>query len=91
MLGFPTVTPTYGLYEVIDPETGDLTVAQEKRVHFGAGLAAFRLRDYARAQRMFARVIDEFGPDGPALFYLELCVRFGSLPPQDPWDGCVPL
>ncbi|MGH8583290.1 MAG: adenylate/guanylate cyclase domain-containing protein, partial [Gammaproteobacteria bacterium] len=87
----PGTSRAIDLYEVIDPETGDLAVAQEKRVHFGAGLAAFRLRDYARAQRMFARVIDEFGPDGPALFYLELCARFGSLPPQASWDGCVPL
>ncbi len=87
----PGTTRAIDLYEVIDPETGDLAVAQKKWLRFGAGLAAFRLRDYAGAQRIFTRVIDEFGQDGPAHFYLELCARFVSLPPQASWEGCVRL
>jgi adenylate cyclase len=53
----------------------------------GAGLAAYRARDWAGARRAFEGALELYPADGPATVYLERCARLAEAPPAADWDG----
>ncbi|MGH8488468.1 MAG: CHASE2 domain-containing protein, partial [Gammaproteobacteria bacterium] len=79
------------LCEIVDPEISTLRSTEHKHLYFNAGLTAFKLQDFDQAQQIFETLLEEFGDDGPARFYLDLCRQFETVPPQLPWTGCVRL
>ncbi|MGH8545320.1 MAG: tetratricopeptide repeat protein, partial [Gammaproteobacteria bacterium] len=64
---------------------------EHKHRYFKTGLTAFKLQDFDQAQQIFETLLKEFGDDGPARFYLDLCRQFETVPPELPWTGCVRL
>jgi adenylate cyclase len=54
---------------------------------FSDALAAFRERRWSDAEEKFLEAESRFGQDGPSRFYLELCARYRTHPPAEPWDG----
>ena len=79
------------LCEIVDPEISTLGSTERKHRHFNAALTAFKLQDFDQARQIFETLLKEFGDDGPARFYLDLCRQFETVPPQPPWTGCVRL
>ena len=79
------------LCEIVDPEISTLGSTEHKHRYFNAALTAFKLQDFDQAQQIFETLLKEFGDDGPARFYLDLCRQFETVPPQPPWTGCVRL
>ncbi len=79
------------LYEVLHP--GVLTgVDLDRRcLYFDSGLTAFQQQDWVQAGEIFEALIEGYGADGPAHFYLDLCRRYAHTPPEPPWDGAVRL
>lgn len=79
------------LYEVLHP--GALTGVDLGRrcLDFHGGLTAFQQQDWVQAREIFATLIEDYGADGPAHFYLDLCRRYARTPPDAPWDGAVRL
>ncbi len=56
-----------------------------------SGLTAFQQQDWVQAGEIFEALIEGYGADGPAHFYLDLCRRYARTPPKPPWDGAVRL
>ena len=79
------------LCEIVDPEISTLGSTEHKHLYFNAALTAFKLQDFDQAQQIFETLLKEFGDDGPARFYLDLCRQFETVPPEPPWTGCVRL
>ncbi len=79
------------LCEIVDPEISTLGSTEHKHRYFNAALTAFKLQDFDQARQIFETLLKEFGDDGPARFYLDLCRQFETVPPQPPWTGCVRL
>ena len=79
------------LCEIVDPEISTLGSTEHKHRHFNTGLTAFKLQDFDQARQIFETLLKEFGDDGPARFYLDLCRQFETVPPQPSWTGCVRL
>ena len=79
------------LCEIVDPEISTLGSTEHKHRHFNTALTAFKLQDFDQARQIFETLLKEFGDDGPARFYLDLCRQFETVPPQPPWTGCVRL
>ncbi|MGH8588748.1 MAG: CHASE2 domain-containing protein, partial [Gammaproteobacteria bacterium] len=79
------------LYEVLHP--GVLTgVDLDRRcLYFDSGLTAFQQQDWVQAGEIFEALIEGYGADGPAHFYLDLCRRYAHTPPEPPWDGAIRL
>ncbi|MCF8049962.1 MAG: CHASE2 domain-containing protein, partial [Desulfobacterales bacterium] len=54
---------------------------------FEAGLAAFRQRQWDRAESLFSEVLDRIADDGPSLCYLDRIEALRKHPPAKDWDG----
>lgn len=54
---------------------------------FGEGLALYRQREWARAERCFLRALAANPADGPSRIYLERCGIYRDAPPPREWDG----
>ncbi len=54
---------------------------------FEAGLAAFRQRQWDRAESLFSGVLDRIVDDGPSLCYLDRIEALRKHPPAKDWDG----
>jgi len=87
----PGTSRAVALCEIIDPEISTLGSTEHKHRYFKAALTAFKLQDFDEARQIFETLLKEFGDDGPARFYLDLCRQFETVPPERPWTGCVRL
>jgi adenylate cyclase len=58
---------------------------------FADALVAFRRRSWDEAEDKFQQLIELSTNDGPARFYLSLCVQYKHNPPEDGWDGVIVL
>lgn len=87
----PGTSRAVALCEIVDPEISTLGSTEHKHLYFNAALTAFKLQDFDQAQQIFETLLKEFGDDGPARFYLDLCRQFETVPPEPPWTGCVRL
>ncbi|MBF0108879.1 MAG: CHASE2 domain-containing protein [Magnetococcales bacterium] len=59
----------------------------ELLVHYNAGLAKYRERNYQEAITLFEKALAIIPGDGPAKTYLERCQEYLSNPPPADWDG----
>ncbi len=58
---------------------------------FSSILGTFRGRSWAEAEKRLLETIERFGKDGPSLYYLKLCKEYQQSPPDESWDGVVPV
>jgi adenylate cyclase len=54
---------------------------------YGAGLAAYRRRDFAAAISLFRQVLEARPSDRPAHIMLERCSRYLEAPPPEGWEA----
>ncbi|MDP2132935.1 MAG: GAF domain-containing protein [Sulfuritalea sp.] len=54
---------------------------------FGTGLALYRQREWAAAERCFRTALAGHPEDGPSRIYLDRCRFYGKEAPPDDWDG----
>ena len=54
---------------------------------FSEGLALYRQRNWAGAERCFLRALAANPADGPSRIYLERCGIYRDAPPPREWDG----
>ncbi len=59
--------------------------------HYGAGLAAYRARNWAEARRCFERALEACPDDGPAAVMIARCKRLESDPPPPEWTPVTVL
>ncbi|HEX9942682.1 MAG TPA: adenylate/guanylate cyclase domain-containing protein [Thermoanaerobaculia bacterium] len=74
-----------GIYELLAAAPAPEADA-ERAVLYGRGLAAYRARDFERAEALFAGLAERFG-DGPAKAFRERCRHYREDPPPLDWDG----
>lgn len=60
---------------------------RQRVVRFESGLAAYRKREFVRAERLFASIIEDLGADPPSQIFAERCRKFRAAPPPEGWDG----
>lgn len=60
---------------------------RQRVVRYEAGLAAFRNREFVRAERLLASIVEDLGEDPPARLLAERCRRLRAAPPPEGWDG----
>jgi adenylate cyclase len=65
---------TVGVFELVAAAPAD-PKERQRVVRFERGVAAYRARDYYQAERLFASILEDFGDDGPAQFYVQRCRR----------------
>jgi adenylate cyclase len=71
---------------------GQLDAARSSQyADFAAALEAFRTQRWHSGANAFRNVIDQYGEDGPARYYLGRCEQYLRRPPPAPWDGVVTL
>jgi adenylate cyclase len=58
---------------------------------FSSILGTFRGRSWAEAEKRLQEMIERFGKDGPSLYYLDLCKKYRQSPPDQSWDGVIPV
>jgi adenylate cyclase len=58
---------------------------------FTEGLDAYDKQSWEDAIRAFDEVTKTHKEDGPSIFYLHLCEKYRTNPPDDMWDGVVVL
>jgi adenylate cyclase len=51
------------------------------------GLAAYRSRHWARAERLFERALEVAPEDCPARLYRDRARAYAAAPPLESWDG----
>jgi adenylate cyclase len=68
-------------------EDGNLREKLQER--FSIGLEAFRESNLKVALECFEAIEQEFGDDGPSLFYSQLCRRYLAEPATGDWTGVV--
>jgi adenylate cyclase len=74
-----------GIYELLD--AAPATPAQvERATLYAKGLAAYRARDFAAAEAIFADLADRLN-DGPGKTFRERCRHYQEDPPPADWDG----
>ena len=54
---------------------------------FAQALSAYQLQKWAQANQGFSNILNVFPTDGPAQFFLSLCLKYKDQPPTDPWDS----
>lgn len=54
---------------------------------FAQALSAYQLQKWAEASQGFSNILKVFPTDGPAQFFLSLCLKYKDEPPTDPWDS----
>jgi adenylate cyclase len=73
------------IFEILGPAGSEAQWAESIR-QFGAGLTAYRARDWQRAIEAFEGALRERGDDGPAEFYLRRCRDHVRTPPAPGWE-----
>ena len=75
------------IYEIMGVTGSLASEQQELRGLFGEGLAAYRARDWARAERKFTECLSVISTDGPAMVFSNrvVAIRDQALPAN--WDG----
>jgi adenylate cyclase len=58
---------------------------------FAEALGAFRNRSWDAAREKFHEVLESSETDGPAHFYVKLCEQYKKNPPEETWEGAIPL
>jgi adenylate cyclase len=58
---------------------------------FAEGLDAFRKRSWDEASEKFRRSVESSVSAGPARFYINICEQYKKNPPEEPWEGAIPL
>ncbi len=66
-------------------------VERQRVLRYEAGLAAYRRREWVRAERLFSSVAEDFGPDGPSRLFAERSRQQRAQPPPADWDGVAVL
>ncbi len=61
------------------------------RLLFAEALDAFRKQFWSEATEKFHHAVENSAKDGPAHFYMKLCEQYKRNPPEEPWDGVIPL
>jgi class 3 adenylate cyclase len=75
------------VYEIMS-RSGALTPAQrELRDRYGAGLAAYRNRQWEEARAAFTAALSAIPDDGPTLTMLKRVDTLAAAAPADDWDG----
>lgn len=54
---------------------------------FAQALSDYQLQKWAEASQGFSDILKVFPTDGPAQFFLVLCLKYEEDPPTDPWDS----
>jgi len=54
-------------------------------------LSLFKSHRWEEASQCFAKIVQKYADDGPALFYLDLCKKYKRLPPNKEWEGAIDL
>jgi adenylate cyclase len=55
--------------------------------HYNEGLAAYRTRDWGKAELAFKAACSAAPHDGPSAMYVHRCREFAKAPPAADWDG----
>ena len=58
---------------------------------FAEGLRAFRQQSWDEAEDKFRQSIETLGADKLSCFYLNLCRQYKANPPEEPWEGVIPM
>lgn len=74
------------IYELMAPSPASPSDRQ-RVVRYEAALAAFRNREFVRAERLFSSILEDLGEDPPARHFAERCRRLRATPPPEGWDG----
>jgi adenylate cyclase len=74
-----------GIYELLAAAPAPLDQV-ERATLYARGLAAYRARDFAAAEAIFADLADRLG-DGPGKTFRERCRHYQEDPPPADWDG----
>ena len=66
---------------------------QQKKTReiFADGLSAFRRKSWDEAEEKFHHAIDNGSIGGAAHFYIKLCEQYKQNPPEEDWEGIIPL
>jgi adenylate cyclase len=68
---------------------------RQRALRFETGLAAYRNREFGKAERFFASILEDLvadgSEDGPASLYVERCRRLRAEPPPPGWDAVETL
>ena len=54
---------------------------------FAQALSAYQSQKWVEAGQGFGNILNVFPADGPAQFFLALCLKYKNDPPTDPWDS----
>ncbi|MBP6057630.1 MAG: CHASE2 domain-containing protein [Nitrosomonas sp.] len=54
---------------------------------FAQALSAYQSQKWAEANQGFSDILKVFPADGPAQFFLPLCLKYKDKPPTDPWNA----
>lgn len=74
------------VYESLGHRAHEAALPALLKLH-GAGLEAYRARDWAAAARAFEGALELYPADGPARVYLARCRHLAGAPPGEDWDG----
>ena len=81
-------TDPVSVLEILDSHNAeDFPNMAEVIQAFADGLEAYRVHDWARAERRFVTALEANPRDTPSLLYLERCRNFLKAPPPPNWDG----
>jgi adenylate cyclase len=58
---------------------------------FSEGMEAFRKRAWDEASEIFHRVMEDSVSTGPARFYIKMCEQYKTNPPDESWEGAIPV
>jgi adenylate cyclase len=88
-------TAAVTLYELMAAEPA-APRDRQRALRFEAGLAAYRNREFLKAERLFASIVEDLvgdkgGDDGPARLLAERCRRLRAEPPPADWDAVETL
>jgi class 3 adenylate cyclase len=79
------------IYEILETTADAAPALHELTGLFQAALCIFETRDWERAEDAFARILETYPDDGPALLYLNRCQQYRQYPPKESWDGAFDI
>lgn len=77
------------IYELISSKENATEHARFDHGAFFEALSCFRQGLWEEAHKRFSAYVNSYGDDGPAVFYLGLCSRYLTNPPEEEWDGVI--
>jgi adenylate cyclase len=78
------------VYEILEMAGVQLPAHREEAIRqYGAGLQAYKQRDWEQAARFFQGAVDADPDDGPSAVYLERATEYAAVPPPADWDFVV--